>query len=447
MLKKGLLFLCLLTLVLSTLSCAPAEKDDTVTLKMWIMPNSLEPQIDIDDVLKKFEEKNPKIKVKATVIDWGAAWTKITTAATSNDVPDIVQLGSTWVGAISGMDALLDVADRVEEIGGAGAFVPASWKTAGIAGSGKITAIPWIVDCRALFYRSDVFKKAGVNPAELDTWEGFKNALDKVKKANITIEGLQIYPLGMPGKNDWNVVHNLAPWIWAAGGNFLAEDNRTPIVNSKEALKGIMFYIGLAKADYVPAEYLELNTAQVSSNFNNGSVGMYFDGPYEVKTLTTPPAQGGASEGITAGNFGVTQYPKGPTGRYTFIGGSNLGIFKASKHKEEAWQVVKYLTSDPTAQLDYTKACGFLPARMSVFNHPYFSAHPGRKIFKDAVKYGRAYPAISGWGLLEPILTRRFGIMWDYVTGSKDPIKEEDIQKQLDLAKKEIEAVLSQGKK
>ncbi|NQU18284.1 MAG: sugar ABC transporter substrate-binding protein [Candidatus Saganbacteria bacterium] len=447
MFKKIILSLVIFSLCFLNLSCTPAPSDGTVSLKMWVMPNSLEPLNDLKDVLKPFEKANPKIKIKVTVIDWGAAWTKITTAATSNDVPDIVQLGSTWVGAISAMDALLDVSDRVDEIGGSKAFVPAAWKTSGIIGSGKVTAIPWIVDCRALYYRTDIFKKVGLKKSDLDTWSGFKDSLSKIKDANLTIEGLKIVSLGMPGKNDWNVVHNLSPWIWAAGGDYLAKDNKTSTLNSKKALKGIMFYLQLAKEGYVPTEYLELNTAQVSSNFNNGSVGVYFDGPYEVKTLTTPPQQGGASGGVTARNFGVTTYPKGPKGRYTFVGGSNLAIFKDSKHKEEAWKVIKHLTSDKKAQLNYTKACGFLPAKLEVFDHPYYSINPARKILKEAIKYGKTYPCIPGWGLLEPILTRRFGIMWDYVTGSKGPIKEKEIQRQLDLAKQEMEAVLSQGRR
>lgn len=444
--RKIAAFLCLIALSLSLVSCANKGGDEVVTIKMWMMPNSLEPLKDIEETLSAFEDANLNIKVKVTVLDWGAAWTKITTAATSNDVPDIVQLGSTWVGSISGMGALWDMKDKVAELGGEKAFVPAAWKTSGIAGSGKVTAIPWIVDARALYYRTDVFRKLGLTARDLDTWDSFQNTLIKIKNANLTIEGLAIQPLGMPGKNDWNVVHNLAPWIWGAGGDFLSKDLKSSVLNSDASFSGVFFYINLAKNGLVPTEYLELNTAQVSSNFNNGSIAMYFDGPYEVRTLTTPPAQGGASESITARNFGVVPYPKGPKGRYTFVGGSNLAIFAASKNKDAAFKVLKYLTSDKEAQLTYTKACGFLPAYRPVFNEPYFSVDPARKVFKDAIIYGKTYPCITSWGMLEPILTRRFGILWDYVTGSKGELKKEEIKNQLELAKREVESVLAQGK-
>lgn len=436
--------LMLILLMFFVFGCAGEKEGGPITLNIWIMPNSLEPIKDMEEVLKSFEDENPNIKVKVTSVDWGAAWTKITTAATSKDVPDIVQLGSTWVGAISSMNALEDLQPRIAEIGGAKAFVPAAWTSSGISGSGQVTAIPWIVDARAIYYRTDVLKAANLKAANLDTWDSFDKSLAKIKDSNIIIEGVTITPLGISGKNDWNVVHNIAPWIWAAGGDFLTPDYKHSALDSDEALKGVMFYISFVKKGYTPLEYLELNTAQVSSNFNQGTCAMYFDGPYEVKTLTTPPQQGGAAESITARNFGVVPNPKGPKGRFTFIGGSNLAIFKASKHKDEAWKVIKHLIKKES-QLAYCKACGFLPSRMEVFNDPYFSVDPKRRVFKEAIKYGRTYPCIPSWGLLEPTLTRRFGIMWDYVTGTDGPIDPQEIKKYLKLAKDEVEAVLSQS--
>jgi multiple sugar transport system substrate-binding protein len=428
------------------IGCGSGNKDSSgkTTVEFWVMPNSLEPIADIEKLLAEFESTHPNIKVKVTSVDWGAAWTKITTAATSGDVPDMVQIGSTWVGSISSMNALLDLKGRVAELGGKDVFVPAAWASTGLEGAGQTTAIPWFMDARAMFYRTDVFREAKVDPKELETWDGFVRALDKIKKANVSIDGIDIAPLGISGKNDWNVTHNLAPWIWGAGGDFIGKDRKTSVINSNEALKGILFYIGLVQKGYVPIEYLELNTAQVSSNFNNGSCAVYFDGPYEVKTLTTPPGQGGAAGSLTARNFAVAPYPKGPKGRFTFVGGSDLGIFKMAKHPEEAFQVIKYLTS-AKQQVNYAKVTGFLPARREAFNDPFFSADPSRKVFKEAVMYGRTYPCIPAWGLLEPVLTRRFGIMWEYITSTVDHgFKSSEIQKQLDLGKAEIEGVLKQ---
>ena len=445
--KRRTLFI-LATVLLATALLAPLsgcnnnKKSSGKVVEMWVMPNSLEPVADLERLLKPFEQETG-IKVKITSVDWGAAWSKITTAATSGDVPDMVQLGSTWVSAISGMGALDTFsAEAIAELGGAKTFVPVAWKTTGIENSGQTTAIPWIVDARALYYRRDVLNKAGVSPRALTSWKSFKAALQRIYDADVVIEDQPVAPLGISGKNDWNVIHSLAPWIWMAGGDFLSADRQTCMLDSEEVFEGISFYISLVRDELVPIEYLELNTAQVSGNFNDGACSMYFDGPYEVKTLTRPAAEGGAEGSLTSRNFAVTGYPKGPRGHFSFVGGSNLGIFKHARNKAGAFQVIKYLTSRK-AQIEYAKVSGFLPARRDAFDDPFFADDPHRKIFKDAVTYGRTYPPIPQWGLLEPILTRRFGIMWDYVTSGSD-YDPEEIREQLKLAKKEVEAILNQ---
>jgi multiple sugar transport system substrate-binding protein len=443
--RKFLVLLVIVSFSLFLAGCAKAKDESGKTVvQMWVMPNSLEPIADIEKLLKDFEAANPGIKVKVTSVDWGAAWTKITTAATSGDVPDLVQIGSTWVGSISGMGSLMDIKDKVSELGGKNAFVPAAWRSAGLEGSGQVTAVPWFMDARAMYYRTDVLREAKVDPKELGDWRSFEKALKKIKDAKVSIDGLEVSPLGISGKNDWNVIHNLAPWIWGAGGDFIGPDRKQAVINSKDSLKGILYYIGLVKNGYVPIEYLELNTAQVSSNFNNGSCAIYFDGPYEVKTLTTPPGQGGAAGSLTSRNFAVAPYPAGQKGKVTFVGGSNLGIFKLAKHPNEAFKVIQYLTSKKV-QVDYAKVTGFLPARRDAFDDPFFSSDPNRRVFKEAVLYGKTYPCIPAWGLLEPVLTRRFGIMWEYVTNTYDNgYKEAEIKKQLELAKTEIDGVLKQ---
>ena len=436
------LLVLLLILSLLPFGCAPKPKEAKITLQMWVMPNSLEPLRDVEKVLAPFKEKHPEIDIKVTVLDWGAAWPKITTAATSGDTPDIVQLGTTWVGAISAMGALMDLKDKVKELGGSKAFVDASWATSGLTGSGQVTAIPWIVDARCLFYRTDVFKKLGLTKNDIKDWNAFKKTLHKIKAANLEIEGVKVAPLGIPGKNDWNVIHNLAPWIWMAGGDFVSKDYKRSILNEPAAFEGVSFFVSFVREGLVPISDLELNTAQISSNFNNGNYACYFDGPYEVKVLTLPPAQGGAANSIAGRTFAVAPYPAGPKGRITFVGGSNLAIFKYSKHKKEAFEVVKHLTSYD-AQVTYAKLSGFLPALKAAFEDPFFSADPHRRVFKEAVKYGKSYPCISTWGLAEPVLTRRFGIMWDWVLEVAGPYSPEKLKESLDLAAKELTSILA----
>ena len=95
------------------------------------------------------------------------------------------------------------------------------------------------------------------------------------------------------------------------------------------------------------------------------------------------------------------------------------------------------------SQVNYAKATGFLPSTKVAFSDPYFSTDPFRAVFKDAVKYGKTYPCIPAWGLIEPVLTRRLGILWDHVLAAEDEDMRAIVQGDLDLAAKEINSVLN----
>jgi len=438
------LLIALLSVTMILLNGCGKTKHDKNKIVMWIMPNSQEPAGDVENILRPFLAKHPEIEIEVVPLDWGSAWQKITAAAAADVAPDVCQLGSTWVGAIAGMDALEDVSDKVHELGGPQAFVPSAWRTSGLEKNDHTVAIPWIVDVRGMYYRTDVFEKLGLTARDLKTWHSFEQALIKIKNANLVINGKKIEPLAITGKNDWNIVHNLAPWIWSAGGSFFDKEFTESAINKPGAVKGINFYINLVRKGLVPKVVLEQNTSQINNGFFNGRYAVYFNGPYDLKTLQTPPERGGASNLPVAKNFAVAPYPAGPAGIYTFTGGSNLAIFKASKNKEMAWEIIKYLTTNTQAQVAYSKLTGFLPSYMQAFKDPYFSQDPYRRVFRDSVAYGRAYPCVPSWGPIETVvLPRRFGIMWNEVVKNPQGFTNEKLQAQLDLAAKEINAVPS----
>lgn len=419
-----------------------SSKDGQTIVSMWVMPNSLEPINDLVNVLEDFHRDNPDIKVQITSLDWGSAWQRITIATMSGEGPDILQLGTTWVGAVTGMGALADLTGKVSELGGASYFLPSSWKYSGIDGCNMVTSIPWFVDARAMYYRTDVFNRLGLTKNDLATWDSFQNTLEKIKEANLTIDGKKIHPLGITGKNDWNVVHNLAPWIWMAGGDFLDDSNKKCTLYSKEAADGLSFLVNLVIKGYVPEACLEQNTSQVENAFNNGEYAIIFTGSNQLRALTTSEEQGGAANTYVAKRFDLSPYPEGPQGRVTFVGGSNLSVFKNSKNKDEAWAVIKYLVGKK-AQVEYSKKSGFLPSAIEAFDDPYFTQDVRRSVYREAVKYGRAYPCIPEWAQIEQPLNRRFGIMWEHVLNSKNQFSHDVIYEDvLKKATTEVDKVL-----
>lgn len=425
--------------VLVTPTPEPAEP---ISLKIWIMPNGPDPAGAIQTELDEFMKLHPNVTVEAEVIDWGSAWAKITTAATSGEGPDVSQLGTTWVGAISAMGALRPFEpDEIAAMGDAENFVEASWKTCNPVDSGFTTAMPWFVDTRAVIYRTDVLEQAGVDPAEMfAAWDGFVAGLEKIEAA-----GLEIKPMAFPGKNDWNVLHNFAPWVWEAGGDMLNPGNTAAVFNSPEGIEGVKFYASLYTQGFTPEDALELNSAQIDGLFSDGSVAMVISGPWMIKGARTPEDQGGWKESEAAQNLAVAEIPAGPAGRYTFVGGSDLTVWRGSKHPEMAVELVKFLTSKES-QIRYGLNIGMLPAVKEALADPSFADDPDYQVFVSAVENGKSYPAIAAWGPIETAMVKSLGALWDDVAGVYGPFDADTmIPERLNAAAQEVDNLLAQA--
>ncbi len=411
MLKKAL------SIILALAPLAVAQG----TLEVWIMPNSAQPAEDFKALVAPFE-KARGVQVKVTVLDWGVAWTKITTAATSGVGPDLTQLGTTWVGAISAMGVLEPVDDVLEALGGERAYLPAVWRTARLEGGRQATAVPWFSELRAFYYRTDALRAAGVDPARCSAVGRTLRQLARLAQSRFTDPETKkpLAPLCTPGKNTWDVLHNAAPWIWGAGGEIVrqASGRWQSALSSPESLEGLYFFLSLAQRGYVPAESLEKNTAQIEADFQAGKCAVFASGPWMIQRAQVPEAKGGFAERPAAKNLGVAPYPAGPKGRYTFFGGSNLALFAFSKNKPLAKELLKYL-GGLEAQVRYAQTSGMLPALRAAWNAPEFQQNPLLRTFIQAAQFGRTYPSLAGWGGVENLAVQHLGMAWDLVAQGK----------------------------
>jgi multiple sugar transport system substrate-binding protein len=454
--KKLGIALVLFALLLGALSVANAQ--DT-TLTLWIMPNGPDPAGAIEAEIAGFEAANPGITVEYEILDWGSAWTRITNAAVSGEGPDVSQLGSTWVGAIDAMEALYHFSEEdIAAVGGRENFTAASLNTSVRADTdtGEMVALPWVTDVRGIIYRADIFEELGIDPATaFETWESFQAALQTIKDANLTTvdatsgEELPIYPIAFPGKNDWNVLHNFAPWVWGAGGDLLSEDLSSAAFNSEEATSGVSFYASLFTNGFTPPDSLELNSAQVDGLYSSGRVAMVISGPWMVANSRTSIDNNGwmdesNPDNLWPASLAVSEIPAGPAGRFTFVGGSNLSVWNTSDNLPEAIALAQYLVGDES-QLRYTQAVGLLPVTNTALASDAFAADEDYSVFVSAVANGRSYPTIAVWGPLETIFVASLGALWDDVAGVNGEFDAATmIPARLNAAAEEVNAALAQ---
>ena len=132
---------------------AVASGAATGTITVWAMGAEGEK---LPELAKEFEAANPGVKVQVTAIPWDAAHDKFTTAITANKTPDVAMVGTTWMGEFAGLGALDPTPGEIDK----SVFFEGAQKTTEVDGTSY--GIPWYVETRLVFYRTDLAEKAGI---------------------------------------------------------------------------------------------------------------------------------------------------------------------------------------------------------------------------------------------------------------------------------------------
>lgn len=392
------------------------------TLKMWILPVSVQTKQVVAREVAIFQEEFTGIEVNLELIPWDQAWGKITGLINEKEGPDIIQLGSTWNGSFASLGLLRDITDFVDTIGGGASFVPASWSSCLFPQPGKkansfleeprrISSVPWFVDIRTLYYREDIFKQVGLTPVDLETWDSFLEVCRRVQ--GLKFKGRQMHALGISGQKEPLLVHNIAPWIWGAGGDFITPEGDKAIFNSEAALAGVKFFLNLAEEGYTSEDSLKQGTEDVAYSFCvSGDYVMSFSGAHCMPSLLDPNAASFVPE--ISGHCLASLFPAGTAGRFVFCGGSNLAVTSFSPHAEEAWSLIKYLVSFDS-QNHYPKSINMLPSLLESFDATLIIDDAKDRALKESWRFGRAFPNVPVWGEIELLLIDYLARIWERV--------------------------------
>lgn len=411
------------------------------TVRLWIMNNGPKPVADTERIVAPFEQKTG-IDVKVELVGWDVQLDRIRNAAVSGEGPDVTQAGTTQVPFFAALGGFENVQDKVSQIGGASAYAPGIWKTSQVEGQDGTWGVPWFTEARTIYYRKDALEKAGVDPATaFESQAALKATLEKLKAVD-EIGGKPISPFGGPGKKAYDLVHNLMPWVWDAGGAELSEDNTKSTINTPQAVQGVKFATDLVGAGLWDKSMLERDGQQVEDQFKGGRLAVFIGGPWVLQS--SKRAEDDTWSDAARKNIGVAPMPGGDSNTgYTFIGGSNLMVFKSSAHKDAAWELIKYL-SDDQVQTDYAGLMGMFPARLKP-QAAQGTVDAEHEAFYAAIKdQGRSYAPIPQWAQVENAYKNQFGQILDKAA-SKGALSDQEIQSQLDKAAKEADGLLAQS--
>jgi multiple sugar transport system substrate-binding protein len=376
---------------------------DAGPLRFWAMGREGEVAAEL---LAPFAREHPDIHVRIEKLPWSAAHEKLLTAFAGDAMPDMAQLGNTWIAELVALGALEPLQAWVDAAGlRSDDYFDGIWRTNQV--DGTLYGLPWYVDTRLLFYRRDLFTRAGVQAMPED-WRGFVRALDALQRSGVA------NPLLLP----LNEFEPLLALALQQDEPLLRDGDRYGNFRGAGFRRALGFYLQRFARGHAP--YLTNNViANLWQEFGRGTFAAFISGPWNIGELDRRLPAAMRTSWATAPLPG----PRGP-GAST-AGGSSLVLFRSSPRKAQAMQLLAYL-SRPDVQLRFHALTGNLPPRRSAWQQPPLADDARAAAFLRQLERAKPSPAVPEWERiaqemqLHATRAHRYGTPVDEVTAALD---------------------------
>jgi multiple sugar transport system substrate-binding protein len=319
-----------------------------------------------------FMAEYPNVTVNVTPVDWGQAVTKLQTAIGGGQVPDVSQMGTDMMGQFAETGALEAVPSSIDP----SQYFESAWNTNVVDGTAY--GVPWYVETRLLYYRTDIAEQAGVTAAPTN-WEELKDAATKLQKDGGAEWGIAL------GPKNWQ---EEVPFLWSNGGDIMAEDG-TFTLDTPEAVEALQFYDSFFEEGLTPKSVPE--GFDITPAFVSGSHPMFFSGPWHLGLIADA---GGAD---IEGKWAIAPMPgKDAAPGTSFVGGSNFVVFKDAPNKDAAWAWIDFV-SRPETQIQWYNEATVLPAVQAAWDDPALADDENLAMFGEQLQSTKAPPAIPTW--------------------------------------------------
>lgn len=340
-----------------------SEGAATGSIEVWAMGTEGEA---LGAFAEGFMEENPEVEVNVTAVPWDAAHDKIATAIAGGQTPDVSMIGTTWMGEFAATGAL----DPTPSLIDSAAFYEGAWETTNVGGTNY--GVPWYVETRVLYYRTDLIPEP---PAD---WAGLTAAAQAAVDSGATY-GINLQP-GQTGA--WQT---FMPFAWQAGAQLVNDDATEFTLDSPEMVEALTAYQSFFTEGLAPTD---LPQGSLEPDFMAGKIASFVSGPWHVGILEDLDAAG-------MENVALTPLPAGAQ-EASFIGGANLAVFQDTDNRDAAWKFVEWL-SRPEVQVAWFQEVTDLPSVASAWEDPAIADDPYLTVFGEQLESAVAPPSIPTW--------------------------------------------------
>ncbi|MBC8079455.1 MAG: ABC transporter substrate-binding protein [Gorillibacterium sp.] len=389
-LKTALAFVLIFTLLAGCSSSgsgstAPTDKGSgtktdgkPVELTFW-GDWSGEGQKQFEIMADAFNKSQDKIRVKYVLQQ--DMITKFLTAATSGGSPDIL-FWDRWRTSLYAPKNVLHPINEYMTRDGVNSSDYYDEALKELSLGDNLYGLPLTVDARALFYNKKLLAEAGVQPPT--TWEELAVAAKKLTKWNGNKLEVAGFSMGDPG------LFNM--YLQQAGSQMLTDDGKTNF-NTAQGKSVLEFWNRMMNVDKVYKNGFEQGLGEGQDAFVTGKLAMQYTGPW---MLTTYKKYGKDLE------FGIVPPPAGPNGdKGSVMGGFGLVIPEGSKHKDEAWEFMKWWLANKDNVLLWSKTSLNIPGFKPALDDPFFKDDPTWAPFLETLEFAKIRPQHPGYSVME----------------------------------------------
>ncbi|RJP53156.1 MAG: sugar ABC transporter substrate-binding protein [Anaerolineaceae bacterium] len=327
------------------------------------------PDIELDYV-KEFEEKYPNIKVNVDSVPANDNYNKLVLTTNAGNPPDVFM--SFWTASAVSNNLIMSLEDYVDKEDFNKRFTSAGQSYAKYQDT--IYAIPWRAGSSVFLLNCKMFEEAGVEIPTLGwTWDDLTSISQK-----LTDKEKGTYGFGLVGSStDYATEWQFWPFLLQAGGK-ITENNRAAF-NSEAGVEALEYLISLSP--YIPEGFTSMDLNQIVDLMTSDKVAMFQDGPWFIGIIQS----GHPDFELCVAPMTVGSMPGNITG------GTALGISPLSKHKDEAWKFIEYMTSDDVLTR-WNEATNNIPPNNAALERPVYQEGP-LSVAAQVVKQPGVIPA------------------------------------------------------
>jgi multiple sugar transport system substrate-binding protein len=392
--QRSLLALAVALLCLSTAAAKPVE------IKFWSLFTGGDGEF-FDAMVKEFNRTHPDIVAKTDTVKFDNYYTKLTTALSAKNAPDVVVIHQANLlqyvpkGVLYPLDAqLAKMKAPLDD------FVEAP--LAACKFDGKLYSLPLDVHAIIMYYNNDLFAKAGVTKVPQTAAEVF--AVAKAVQDATGAMGLAVDNSTAKYKA-YTLTRLFMSMLEQQGISILTADAKKANFNNKageEALKTLIDEVQVYKVTPAGLDYDGAVNA-----FKLGKAAMHFNGVWATGTF----------EGQSGLNFTAVPLPPMLGKSAAWAGSHTLAVPVQKKMDPKKIEAATTFILWMTEHGEMWAKAGHIPTRKSVASKPEFTSLPHRKDYVAASAFAIAPPRTPAW---EEIYTKLSDMLEAAVAKNQD---------------------------